>query len=168
MWRRLFARTVWAPGALDHEPKKFRSLWRVWLPLYDLFAIGAGISAVAVGSPLLNRVFGEAFVDITGYGFTAVASACLIGVAFPRLWRFEVAMKSLLIGMIVAYIWCILAFPSSQQVASAGGPSYFVAFMLAFGLPLALFRLNQLADEQFDRRVIARVEAIVDTGEIAA
>lgn len=166
--RSLAAHTVWARGALDHEPKKVRSLWRVWLPLYDVFAIGAGLSAIIYGSPMLNRIFGGEVVAVTGWGFTIVAVACLVGVAFPRLWKFEIAMKSLLIGMIVAYIYCILFLPSSAQVASSGGPNFFVACMLAFGLPLALFRLNLLADESYDRRVAARMAAILDTGEIPA
>lgn len=166
--KRLLSRTVWAKGALDHEPKKFRSLWRVWLPAYDLFAIGAGVSAVVHGSTLLNRIFGEVLTDIAGWGFTAVALSCLICVSFPALWKLEMVSKSVLVGMVVAYIYCILFLPTPAQIAASGAPNYFVGFMLAFGLPLALFRLNQLADEQYERRVRARVEALIDTGEITA
>lgn len=163
-WRR---HTVWAPGALDHEPKKFRTLWRVWLPLYDVIAITAGFFAYSHGSNLLNGIFGPLVVDIVGLGFMAVAVLCLVAVVHPKLWKLEIGAKSLLIGMVATYIWVILFLPSNQQLATSGAPSYFVACMLAFGLPLALFRLTQLGEEQYDRRVEQRVEELRhDTGEV--
>ena len=156
---RILRGTIWKKGALDHEPKKYRSLWRVWLPLYDIIAIFAGIFAVTHGSRTLDRIFGT-FLDPLGVLFAVVALICLIGVSFPKLWKLETIGKSLLVGIISAYVYCILFIPSQEQLSYAEAPSYFVACMLLIGLPLPLFRLNQLAEEQFDRRVQARAREL--------
>lgn len=161
MWGRLAAQTVWARGALANEPRKYRPLKRLWLPLYNVVAIVNGLLAVAFGSRILDQIFGDA-VDLVGYLFAGVAFTCLVGVAFPRLWRVEFAGKVLLIGMIVGYIVCILAFPSPQQLELKEAPSFFVSGMLVFGLPLACFGLDLLTREEFDRRVQRRVKEIRD------
>lgn len=161
MFRRLGRATVWARGALDHEPRKYRPLKRFWLPLYDLIALMNGLLAVTFGSRLLDRIFGDA-TDLVGWVFSGVAVLCLVGVSFPRLWRVEFAGKVLLIGMVVGYIYCILAFPSPEQLELREAPSFFVAGMLMFGLPLACFGLDLLTREEFDRRVRRRVREIRD------
>lgn len=157
--RALWGATVWAKGALRAEPRKYWSLKRLWLPLYDVVAIVNGLLAYYFGSRLLDRIFGAA-TDLVALAFTAVAIVCLIGVSFPRLWRVEFAGKVLLIGMVVGYIACILAFPSPEQLALKEAPSFFVAGMLVFGLPLACFGLDLLTREEFDRRVQRRVKEI--------
>ena len=155
----IFKYTVWAKGALDHEPKKFRLLWRVWLPVYDVIAIFAGCSAFIYGSRTLDRIFGS-LLDPLGIMFALVGFACLVGVSFPKLWKLETIAKSVLIGVVSAYTYCVLFIPSPEQLSYAEAPSYFVACMLLIGLPLPLFRLNQLAEERFDRRVQARVREL--------
>ena len=159
MLKAILKYTVWARGALDHEPKKFRSLWRVWLPVYNLTAMAAGVFAMTHGSRTLDRIFGER-VDPLGFLFFSVATACLVGVSFPKLWKLETVSKCLLIGIVIAYAYCILFIPSQEQLSHAEAPALFVACMLLIGLPLPLFRLNQLAEERFDRRVQARVREL--------
>ena len=151
--------TVWVRGALDAEPKKYRPLVRVWLPLYDVVAILAGIFAAWFGSSLLDRIYGE-LTDLVGLLYSLVALVCLIGVAYPHLWKLEVAAKICLVGMLLGYVVAILTAPSPQQLAFAAAPSYFGAAMLCWGVPMAGFRLTQLAIEEFDRRVAARVQEI--------
>lgn len=159
--RRIATASVWWPGALDAEPKKYRSLKRLWLPLYDVVALMNGILAAVFGSRILDQIFGTA-TDLVGGIFAAVALICLIGVSFPRLWRIEFAGKVLLIGMVVGYIVCILAFPSPEQLELKEAPSFFVSGMLVFGLPLACFGLDLLTREEFDRRVQRRVKELRD------
>lgn len=161
MLRRIAAASVWWPGALDAEPKKYRSLKRLWLPLYDVVALMNGLLAAAFGSRILDQIFGDG-TDLIGFFFAGVALVCLVGVSFPRLWRVEFAGKVLLIGMVVGYIVCILAFPSPEQLELKEAPSFFVSGMLVFGLPLACFGLDLLTREEFDRRVRRRVKELRD------
>jgi hypothetical protein len=152
---RLLARSIWAHDAIPLSEWKYRNLKRVWLPLYDVLAIAAGLSALAYGSRLLNRVLGTHAVDAVGAGFAVVAFVCLIGSAFPRLWLVAIIGKLVLVGIIVAYMAAIIIFPSVPDEA----PNWFIVVMLAFGLPLACFQLNMLGEEWKDRRADAAAEA---------
>lgn len=160
MSARILKGTVWETGALDHEPKKFWSLWRIWLPVYDILVVLAGIFAVTVGSRLLDRIFGS-FTDVLGTMFALIGALCFFGIAYPSQWKLEWASKCLLVGMVTAYVYCILFLPSPAQVAYAEAPNYFVATMLFVGLPLPLFRLSMLADEKFGRAVERRVQELL-------
>ncbi|USH45482.1 membrane protein [Microbacterium phage DoTi] len=151
--------TVWEKGALDGEPKKYRPLVRVWLPIYDTIAIAAGIFAAAYGSSLLDRIYGD-MTDLIGIAYSGIAALCFLGVSRPSLWKLEVASKILLLGMLFSYVVAVLVSPSPQQLAYASGPSWFVAAMLCWGVPMAGFRLTQLAIEEFDRQVAARAQEI--------
>lgn len=144
--RRLWRATIWHPAAIPPAEFKYRNLKRIWLPLYDVVAVWAGISAVVHGSALLNRLFAPMWVDVLGIVFTTVAVTCLVSVSFPRLWAVEVVGKTLLVSLISGYITTILFFSSAPQ------PQLFVVAMLAFGLPLAMFRLNLLGEEIKQRR----------------
>jgi hypothetical protein len=143
--RRLFAASIWAPGAIPLDEWKYRNLKRVWLPVYDVVAIVAGYFAFDQGSNLLNRLFDSWFVDLFGVAMMIVAGVCLAGVAFPALWAVEMLGKVLLLGMVVSYIASIL-FLSAEPFSNS-----FVVAMLAWGLPLALFRLNLLGEEWKER-----------------
>lgn len=162
---RLLRHTVWAKDGIQPEDWKFRDLQRIWLPLYDLVALYAGLMGMLFGSPLLQRILGGedhyGYIDpidvFTGL-FALTALFCLISVIHPRLWALEIASKFVLVGMIVGYIAAIVIFGER-----AGGlPNLFVTGMLAFGLPLALFRLDVLGQEMLDRRM---VRAIVNSVE---
>lgn len=137
---------MWHPGAIPPDEWKYRNLKRVWLPLYDLIAVWAGLSAVWFGSTILNRLFTPFFVDALGWAFTGVATVCLLGVIFPRLWAFELAGKAILVSMVAGYVTAILFFSQTPE------PNLFVVGMLTWGLPLALFRLNLLGEEIKERR----------------
>ncbi|GAA4774731.1 hypothetical protein [Microbacterium gilvum] len=144
--RRLWRASIWHPEAIPADEWKFRNLKRVWLPLYDCIAIYAGIQAMLYGSTLLNRLFPPEWVDSLGLLFTFVATVALLGVAFPRLYAVEIAGKVVLVGLVAGYVAAIIFFSRSPE------PNTFVVGMLAFGLPLAMFRLNLLGEEMKERR----------------
>ena len=147
--RWLYRQSIWHPDAIPPDEWKFRSLKRVWLPLYDLIAVWAGFSAVMFGSTILNRLFPPHMVDLLGVAFTTTAVVCLAGVAFPRLWAVEIAGKAILVSMVAGYVTAILFFSQTPE------PNLFVVGMLTWGLPLALFRLNLLGEEIKERRALA-------------
>lgn len=156
--KRLLRHTVWAHDGIQAEDWKYRDLQRVWLPLYDLIAIYAGLMGLLFGSPILEKVFGivDSFaiidpIDWATGGFVLIALTCFIGVIHPRLWAVEIVAKVMLVGLIAAYIFTIIVYGDR---GASGLPNLFVTGMLAFGLPLALFRLDILGQEILDRRIV--------------
>lgn len=147
--RRIWRSSIWHPSAIPAEEFKYRNLKRIWLPLYDLTAVAAGVGAILYGSNMPNRLFSTGWVDALGSVLTMVAILCLISISFPRLWALEIIGKTLLVGMIAGYITMILLFSHSPQ------PPLFIASVLASGLPLAMFRLNLLGEEVKQRRMVA-------------
>lgn len=143
---RLWRASIWHPEAIPPDEWKFRNLKRVWLPLYDLIAVFAGVQAVAYGSSMLNRLFDPELVDFLGVSLMIAATVCFLGVAFPSMWVIEIIGKIALVALIAGYVTMILVF------AKPPGPSLFVVGMLTFGLPLAFFRLSLLGEEIKERR----------------
>lgn len=164
MFRRLWEASIWAKGALPLHEQKYRSLKRVWLPLYDVVLVIAGINAVLYGSRLLDRLYGD-FTDVIGAFFSAIALVCLAGIAFPRLWAVEFVGKTLLVAMVIAYISAIILSPSPAQVQANEPPNWFIVTMLAATLPLPLFRLELLTTELADRRAVERRRSLGVAGE---
>lgn len=150
--RRLQARTVWHKDGIPAEDWKYRRLVRVWLPFYDVIAVLTGLAGLLYGSPLLNKLFSEDATDIVTGLFVVVATAALMCVIFPSLWPAEIVAKVLLVGMVSAYIFTILVYGSPGPT---GAPNLFIAGMLAFGLPLTLFRLDLLGQDILERRMVA-------------
>jgi len=150
---------VWHPSSLKDVQSEYRVLERFWLPVYDLIAMSAGITAIAFGSRILDRIFGDV-TDVLGLLLIFIAAACLVSVSFEQLWKLEIAAKTALIGLIVSYMCSILLFPSPEQLASREAPNWFVVSMLAFGLPLALSRIDILLRRDFKRKVQERVNQL--------
>ncbi|WP_170289820.1 hypothetical protein [Microbacterium oxydans] len=117
------------------------------MPVYDLIAIGAGIWAALFGSPVLHELFDEPVIDTMGTLLAIVATTCLLGVAFPHLWRWEICGKALLVALLAAYAAAVVLF-RANPAASAG----FVAFIIVLALPLPIFRLTLLGEEIKERR----------------
>ena len=149
---RLLAQTVWHRDGIPAEDWKYRRLVRVWLPLYDVIAVLTGLAGLLYGSPLLNKLFSEEITNVVAGMFVVVATAALMCVIFPCLWPAEIVAKVLLVGMVSAYIFTILVYGSQGPTGLA---NLFVAGMLAFGLPLALFRLDLLGQDILERRMVA-------------
>ena len=140
-------KTIWSSDSIPTEDWKYRNLARVWLPVYYLIAIVSGIVATLQGSTFLNRLFTDNDIDMFGGTLTMVSIACLIGVAFPRLWRLEIVATIAIVGILAAYGATILTNPYSPT------PNTFSVLMLTLGLPFLLFRLNLLGEELKERRV---------------
>lgn len=149
---RLAAQTVWHKNGIPAEDWKYRRLVRLWLPLYDIIAMGTGLAGLLFGSNILDSLFTARNADIVTGAFVVVATAALMCVIFPALWPAEIVAKVLLVGLITAYIFTILVYGSPGPT---GLPNLFVAGMLAFGLPLALFRLDLLGQDILERRMLA-------------
>ena len=100
-WERLKRLTVWHP--MNTDPKDDdRWTVRVWLPLYDVLAITAGVIAFWVGSPLLNRLFPEPVVDSASLVFLVAGFITLIGVCMSF--------------MLTSYALLVLTFPSVEAL----------------------------------------------------
>lgn len=90
-----------------------------------------------------------------GITFAVVAVVCFLGVAFPRLFTVEMVGKSLLVGMVIGYQAAIILYPTPVPAAD-DIPNWFVVDMLAFGLPLAGWRLSMLGEEWWTRQSLRR------------
>lgn len=154
MIRRLWAASVWAPGVVP-EDDPWRTAKRVWLPLFDVLMMWAGINAVVYGSLLLDRLYGDA-TDLIGTVFTLVAFACLTGVVWPRMWPVEIIGKILLVSMIVGYVFGIILSPSPEQIAAKEAPNWFIVSMILGLTMLPIARLDSLIDEWVERRAKRR------------
>lgn len=110
-WDRIKRLTVWHPINTDPTDDD-RWTVRVWLPLYDLLAIIAGLIAFHVGSPLLNRLFPGWVVDGTAVMFAIAGAITAVGVVIPRLWRVEIAGKVAMSFLLTTYAMLVLTFPS--------------------------------------------------------
>jgi|GEM_PF-2204068 len=156
----LWRASIWHPSAIPLHERKYASLKRVWLPLYDIVAAGAGVAAIVYGSRLLDRLYGP-FTDAIGGFFIAVALICLAGVSFPRLWAVELLGKFVLVGMIIAYISAIIVSPSPEQLLAREAPSWFIVAMLALNLWLPCWSIENLTTEWADRRADERRREVV-------
>lgn len=145
--RALWRASIWHPDALPPDEWKYRSIKRVWLPLYDLIVIGAGLWATAFGSPLLHRLFDESVVDVAGIGLAIAGMVCLMGVIFPAFWAVELLGKLAVLFLLAIYGACVAVFPTRPD-PSAG----FVVFILALGIIPPLIRLSILGEELKERR----------------
>lgn len=151
--RALWRASIWHSGAIKPGEWKYRHLKRVWLPVYDVIAIIAGFLAFDLGSRLLYRLLSPPLVDFVGLTYAIIAAVCLLGVAFPALWAVEIVGKVILVGLIVGYIAAI-AFYSTTPPGEP--PPWFVVTMLAGLLPMPLFRLGLLGEEEVVRRMMRR------------
>jgi hypothetical protein len=145
---RLWAASIWHPQAVDPEEWKYRNLMRLWLPMYDLLAILAGIWAMLFGSPILHRLLGDdGYIDLVGGALAVISAVCLVGVVFPALARLEAWGKQVLVGLLGAYAGAIVIFNASGDITS-----WFVSFIVLMTLPLPLFRLAMLGEEKKESR----------------
>ena len=117
VWARLARLTVWHPINTDPTDDD-RWTVRVWLPLYDLLAITAGVVAFHIGSPFLNRLFAGWVVDAGAIVFIIGAVFSLVGVTIPRLWRIEIMGKLVISLMLTSYAFLVLSFPSAGGISN--------------------------------------------------
>lgn len=141
--------SVWHHGNIQANEHKYRNLKRLWLPMYDGFAIICGLMvAFAGGLPSLNAIFPPSVVQFLGIALATVGAASLFGTVLPRFWRWEAVGRALLVGIITSYVGALavlgVALPDTNRLA--------VTAMVALGLPLTLFRMDLIGDELRERR----------------
>lgn len=117
-WERIKRLTVWHPINTDPRDDD-RWTVRVWLPLYDLLAVAAGVVAFQIGSPFLNRLFDDWVVDTGAAVFTLAGVVTLAGVSIPKLWRAEIVGKVAMSFLLTSYAFLVLSFPSSGGISNA-------------------------------------------------
>lgn len=144
--RRVWRASIWHPDAIPPDEWKYRNLKRVWLPAYDFVAIGAGVWAVLFGSPLLHSLFDKPVIDLMGLTLALVATVCLLGAAFPRLWRVQLGGKIVLLALLGLYAFIVAVFRTNPDPAAG-----FVVFVLVLALPLPAFGLELLGEEIKER-----------------
>ena len=114
IWERFKRLTVWHPINTDPEDDDKWTV-RVWLPLYDLLAVLAGVAAYTVGSVLLYRLFPETLIDSVAVLFGTLGAVTLMGVIIPNLWRLEIAGKIGMSFLLTTYAFLVLTFPANEQ-----------------------------------------------------
>lgn len=111
---RLKRLTIWHPINTDpHDPDRWGV--RLWLPLYDVLVLLAGIAAFYVGSRLLNRLFPDWLVDFGAVVFGAAGVAALVGVIFPKLYRVEIIGKCVISFILSIYAWLVLVYGGTAE-----------------------------------------------------
>lgn len=149
--RKLWAASIWAKGAIPADEYKFRNLKRVMFPIIDILFILGGLSAAAYGVPAISEFFDNTTVDLYAYTLSAVATACFIGVAFPRLWPLEVLAKSALLGLNALYFTALFILTAVGE-----GNRGFVVIIAAVAMCPIIWRINVLGSEWQERRLIAK------------
>jgi len=149
--------TIWHHSAIPADEWKFRSIKRVWLPLYNLIMLGAGLWALWHGSPILNRIFPGDLVDVAGLALAGAAMVCLLGRAFPMLWAVEFFGKLAIAFLLGGYAGTVAFF--RQDPDPAGG---FVVFILGAAIIPCMIGVSIIAEEWKERYDLARREAPED------
>lgn len=147
MWGMLVAWSIWHPDAISLDEYKYRDLKRIWLPLYDLVAIGAGIWVTMFKPDILSRLLPPVTMGVLGNLTVVLATVCLLGVAFPKLWKWEIAGKIGLIALIGGAALSVAIYRIGDDPANV-----IITFLLALALILPMFRLRLLGEEIKERR----------------
>ena len=137
--QRVYRQTIWHPDAIEDDSFKYRNLWRVWLPLFDVLSVWIGFLAVQYGSTSLNKMFPAVVVDVAGTIFTLAATVALVGVVFPRLFLAEIVGKVVMVSLLGTYSVIVWASFLAGEVQSG-----FVAgtLMLPIIFPFAVLQIR--------------------------
>jgi hypothetical protein len=158
--RRLFALTIWAPGAIPAGPERQieRDLKKKFLPTFDLLMIAVGLLGARFLVPALSEVMPDRWVDPICLVFAGVSFACLVGVSFPALWRLEQLAKAVMFGMLLGFLgnlfWIIITSPGR----AADSRWYFIPFVV-LALVVCSWSMLRLARERSDRASLEEAEA---------
>jgi hypothetical protein len=146
--RRALSRTIWAPGAIPEDETKYATpLKRVFLPLFDVVCVIAGIAAIHSGIPALDSQLPDLASRIIGYLFMAAALVALYGIATPTAWRIETVGKCILLFILACYFIALRILAGDGD----GTRDFVSALVVGFSI-LPLIRLWILAFEREERK----------------
>lgn len=137
-WEKFKRRTVWHPINTSRDDEDRWGPW-FWFPSYDVIALILGVYALALGSPLLNRLFPPELTDFVGLLLVAAALTCLVGVCFPRFNYLELLGKLLIVFVLGAYagtVWFM--------TGTSADPNGFVVINLVMSVWLLGPRITKL------------------------
>lgn len=119
---RLWEGSVWGPLGVAPDDWRYRNLYRVVLPLTDLFFAYFGIVGWAKGVGSVRDAAGGGYATWWAAAIAVAAIAALIGVAFPRLWWLELIAKIVLVGQVLSYVvlYVVRIITDFSASASAG------------------------------------------------
>ncbi len=139
MIRKLIRATLWATP----DPDGFEHRWsaRVWMPVYLLAMLLAGRGVITAGSPVLDRVFAPAIVDLLGMVLVTASIVAFIGLAFPRIWWVEVIGLVVLVGMSGTYGAALLVASESDSSRD------FLAWMIMATVVMPFSRLTVIGEQ---------------------
>jgi hypothetical protein len=160
LWERVLRTTIWHPDALPPEEHKYRQQKRIYFPLYAAIVIGAGIWAVAYGSPVLHRLFDEDTIDFMGMVLAASGMLLLCGSVLPTLWHIAFGGNVLIMLLLGTYAAAVMFFRLNPD-PSAG----FIVFILALGLIVPPMHLSILGEEIKERRAERAAPSTADGEE---
>jgi len=150
---KLYSWSIWAHDAIPAEEWKYRNLKRVVFPIVDIIFFLSGFSAARFGIPAISEFFPDEFVDIFAYVLSLASFICLLGVSFPSLWGFEIAGKSVVLGLIIGYVVALFLLTAVGEDSRG-----FIFFISAVSLVFIIWRLSLLGSEWQARRVEAAAE----------
>ena len=136
-WESFARQTVWHPINTDPADQD-RAGPRFWYPTYDLLAFGLGVTALFIGSPLLNKLFPVWFTDGMGIVLMIAALSCLTGVVFPKLGILELLGKLAIVFMLGGYAGTVAVLSNSAE------PNGFVVLVLTMAIWLLGPRITKL------------------------
>lgn len=102
--RWLWARSVWGPNGVTADAWRFRGIFRVVLPLTDLFFAYFGVVGWLSGIGSVQHATGGHYAAWWAAAIAVSAVGALVGVSFPKLWGIEMAAKIVLVGLIAQYV----------------------------------------------------------------
>lgn len=151
---RIWAATLWATP-IRPEDLRYRHSKRVYIPLYYVLVIVAGVTAVHGGVPTIEFYFPDSVADLVALLFSVCGGLALVGLAWPRLWRLEAYSTSIILGLLASYA-CALIVRSLTGVD--GSARSFVGMLTIAALWLPLMRIDVLGTEQRIRRVARAID----------
>lgn len=136
-WERFSRQTVWHPLNTDPHDED-RAGPRFWYPVYNILVFSLGVTALLIGSPLLNKLFPVWFTDSLGVGLMLSALGCFIGVVFPKLSVLELLGKLSIVFMLGGYAGTVALFSNREE------PNGFVVLVLTMAIWLLGPRITKL------------------------
>jgi phosphotransferase system glucose/maltose/N-acetylglucosamine-specific IIC component len=149
--RRLLKHTIWAADAIPPDEWKYRHLKTVVFPVIDLGLIYSGVYAAIFGAPAIGEFFHYGVNLVFSVLFVAAAGSALIGVSFPRLWVVEVSAKTVLSGLLTAYLGALFILTTDGD-SSRG----FITGLTVAALGMCVWKASILGSEWATRRAEQR------------